>query len=629
LEEKRNEKTEQKSEPKRRVGPFELERKLGVGGMGVVYLATYLKNGRKMAVKVLAPEMSADGRLLRRFLREMAILSRLRHPHIVRYYGGGKDKTQHFYAMEFMDGGSVEQMLKKKGRFTCDETIAFTRQVALALEYAHNHGIIHRDLKPANLFLGKDGLVKLGDFGIARDTQATALTAAGRTVGTYAYMAPEQISGKPPVSRKTDLYALGCVMFEMLTGKPPFTAPTAAEMLFAHLEEDPPNVASAVPDCPVWLDDVVSKLLEKDPEERYYDALALQVALDEVSQKITDERTAAQHTIAGNGSGATVAGAAGATTSGKKKKKKKKKQFVPLYERTWFLSSCLAVVVAGLAWRLWPRSEKELFAQAQNLQAKDDLVGAKEQYTPLLKSPEFGEQAREEVDKIDMELAESYAVKAMHLNREPASEAERLLIDALRFEQFKDRVTALAKYRSLVELFKDREEDRKWVNLARKKIREIEEAGGDKQDVVSLVKDNLKRADELASSGERLKAESIWDSIVTLYRGNRELEEQVTYAQGRLAGKQVDKTIFGLPKARAPEGGAGAEKDVPPPKDVPAPRGAADKNSPESKDADKTGPSKSGPPKTEPQKTEPEQTGPQETEPKKAATDNGPVKEKP
>jgi serine/threonine-protein kinase len=565
LDEKRSDKTEQKSEPKRRVGPFELERKLGVGGMGVVYLATYLKNGRKMAVKVLAPEMSADGRLLKRFLREMAILSRLRHPHIVRYYGGGKDKTQHFYAMEYMDGGSVEQLLKKKGRFAWDETIAYSRQVVLALEYAHNHGIIHRDLKPANLFLGKDGLVKLGDFGIARDTQATALTAAGRTVGTYAYMAPEQISGKPPVSRKTDLYALGCVMFEMLTGKPPFNAPTAAEMLFAHLEEAPPEINSTVPDCPIQLDQLVAKLLEKDPEERFYDALALQVALDEVTQKVTEERTAAQQTIAGNGNGATIAGAAmGQTTTGKKKKKKKKK-FVPVYERTWFLGSCLALLIVVVAWLGWPRSEQQLFAQAQKLQAADDLLGAKDQYSRLFKSPQFGEQAREEVDKIDMEITETQALKAMRLNRDPGSEAERLYIDALRFEQFKDRITALGKYRSLVALLKDREADRKYVNLAQKKIKDIEESGGTKQDVISLVNDNLKRADDLATKGELLEAQNIWNSVVTLYGANRELEQQVTYAKARLKGDKVERTIFGLPKARTKEepGKDGPDKEVP------------------------------------------------------------------
>jgi eukaryotic-like serine/threonine-protein kinase len=393
------------------------------------------------------------------------------------------------------------------------------------------------------------------------------LTAAGRTVGTYAYMAPEQISGKPPVSRKTDLYALGCVMFEMLTGKPPFNAPTAAEMLFAHLEEEPPQVSSSVPDCPVWMERLVGKLLEKDPEERHYDALALQVALDEVTQKVTEEQTAAQQTIAGNGAGATVQGAAtGQTTSTKKKKKKKKKKDVPLYERTWFLGAALALLIVAVTWGLWPRSEKQVFAQAQKLQAAGDPLSAKEQYSRLLKSAEFGDQAREEVEKIDMDQTETQALKAMRLNRDPQSEAERLYIDALRFEQFKDRITALAKYRSLVELLKDREADLKYVNLARKKIKDIQESGDTKQDVISLVNDNLKRADDLATKGERVKAETIWDSVVTLYGGNRELEQQVTYARARLANKQVERTIFGLPKARAAKEGPekdGPEKDGP------------------------------------------------------------------
>ena len=558
MDEERNDKIEAKTEPKRRVGPFELEGKLGVGGMGVVYLATYLKNGKKMAVKVLAPEMSSDQRLVQRFLREMAILSKLRHDNIVRYYGGGKDKTQHFYAMEYMDGGSMEHILKKKGRLSWQETIDQARQVAFALEYAHNHGIIHRDLKPANLFLGKDGRLKLGDFGIARDTQATALTAAGRTVGTYAYMAPEQISGKPPISRKTDLYALGCVMFELLTGKPPFAAPTAAEMLFAHLEQEPPRITGQAPDCPVWLESLVLKLLEKDPDDRYYDALALQVALDEVGQKVAAAESVAQQTIAGGG--ATVKDDAAAlrqALTGKKKKKKRKKG--PVYERVWFLAGCVALVAGLVTWVSWPLNDEALFAKAQVLmESKDtsDWDKARENYLEklLTRSPNgpHAAQARDYIDQIDMDRVERQATKRM--NQEPRSEAERLFVDALRFEQFKDRITALQKYRSMVELLKDREADRPYVNLARKKIREIEASGGEQGDVITLVNDNLKRADDLASKGQPVAANGIWNGIVTLYGANQELQQQVKYARARLQGEKVERTVFGVPKPRAKDG---------------------------------------------------------------------------
>jgi eukaryotic-like serine/threonine-protein kinase len=569
LSEKRNENIEAKSEPKRRVGPFELERRLGVGGMGVVYLATYLKNGRLMAVKVLPPEMCSNQKLVRRFLREMSILSKLRHENIVRYYGGGKDKTQHFYAMEYMDGGSMELVLKKKGRLSWEETVDNSRQIAFALEYAHNHGIIHRDLKPANLFMGKDGRLKLGDFGIARDTQATALTAAGRTVGTYAYMAPEQISGKPPVSRKTDLYALGCVMFEMLTGKPPFVAPTAAEMLFAHLEQEPPRVSEQALDCPVWLENVVQKLLEKDPEERYFDALALQVALDEVVEKVTAAQSVAQQTVAGGGSGATVKD--GATVrealTGKKKKKKKKKG--PIYERAWFLGTCLAVVAAMITWFSWPLSDEALFAQAQKLmQSKEpgDWTKARDSYLDkLMKRPSFANsphaaQARDYIDQVDMDIADRQATLDMRLNRTPRSQGEGLYMHATRFLQFNDRITALQEFRSMAVLLKDREEDRSYLNLARNKIREIEESGNQQGDVATLVNDNLKRADDLESKAQLLEAQNIWNGVITLYSDNKELQQQVKYARARLQGEKVERTVFGLPKPKSNESGPTKEK---------------------------------------------------------------------
>ncbi|MSR60413.1 MAG: serine/threonine protein kinase, partial [Planctomycetaceae bacterium] len=216
---------------KRVIGPFELGERIGVGGMGIVYRAVYTKTGTPVAIKILSPDLSNEVSLQKRFEREISILKKLLHPHIVRYYGGGKIGMQRFYAMELVTGGSLESYLKAKKRLPWEEAVAIGLQVAQALEHAHTAGVIHRDLKPANLMLTKDRKVKLTDFGIARDTTATALTAAGRTVGTYAYMAPEQIRGKPPVDKKTDLYALGCVLFEMLTGETPFCCENQGEML--------------------------------------------------------------------------------------------------------------------------------------------------------------------------------------------------------------------------------------------------------------------------------------------------------------------------------------------------------------------------------------------------------------
>jgi eukaryotic-like serine/threonine-protein kinase len=569
LNEKRNENIEAKSEPKRRVGPFEIERRLGVGGMGVVYLATYLKTGKRMALKVLPPEMCSNQKLVRRFEREMKIISKLRHENIVRYYGGGKDKTQSFYAMEYMDGGSMEGLLKKKGRLSWEETVDNARQIAMALEYSHNHGIIHRDLKPANLFMGKDGRLKLGDFGIARDTQATALTAAGRTVGTYAYMAPEQISGKPPVSRKTDLYALGCVMFEMLTGKPPFVAPTAAEMLFAHLEQEPPRLTEQALDCPVWLEKVVEKLLEKDPEERYFDALALQVALDEVVEKVTAAKSVAQQTVVGGGSASTVKD--GATlrdtlTGGKKKKKKKKKG--PIYERAWFLGCCLAVVAGIIGWLAWPLSDEALFAQSQKLMESKDTnnwTKARDNLDKLMKRPSFANgphatQARDYIDQVDMDIADRQASLDMKLSRTPRTPGEGLYMHAMRFLQFNDRISALQEFRSMAALLKDREEDRSYLNLARSKIREIEESGGQLGDLATFVNENLKRADELDTKGQLLEAQNIWNGVITLYSDNKELQQQVKYARARLQNEKVERTVFGLPKPKTKEPGPTKEK---------------------------------------------------------------------
>lgn len=534
---------------KRMIGPFELESQLGVGGMGVVYLATYTKTGQKCALKVLSPALTAQKPLIARFEREMSILKKLRHKNIVRYFGGGKKGSQHFYAMEYIDGGSLADVLVQKGKLSWELTIEVSLQIAKGLEHAHQHGIIHRDLKPANVFVSKAGKIKLGDFGIARDTDATALTAAGKTVGSYAYMAPEQITGKKPVSRRTDLYALGCVMFELLSGRPPFTGQTAPELLMAHLNDEPERPSLHAVDCPVWLENIVLRLLEKDAEDRYYDALAVQQALSDVGEQVASQQSVARQTAVG---GATVIGGkvdAGELRKIVGKKKRKKKKHQPFYEQIWFLALALVFIIGGVAWAVWPASEEKLFTRAQMLMESGtalDQQEARDRYLePLVErfpEGEHAEQARAWLAEIEANVVERQVETRMKTGQDPKSEGERRYVEARRLEKdFGDRITALERYRAIVDLFKDQEGEQNFVSLARRRIVDINASGETEgEDRIALVNTRLREADELMKSGKMLGAQKIWRGVVNLYSSNKELERQVEYARARLDGKDVD-----------------------------------------------------------------------------------------
>jgi len=526
---------------KRMIGPFEVGDRIGVGGMGIVYRAVYTKNGARVALKVLSPDVANSESLQRRFEREISILKKLQHPHIVRYYGGGKFGSQRFYAMELVEGGSLEDYLKKKKRLPWEEAIEFATQIARALEHAHEAGVIHRDLKPANLLMTSASVIKLTDFGIARDTTATALTAAGKTVGTYAYMAPEQIRGKPPVDKKTDLYALGCVLFEMISGETPFTSENQGEMLMQHLQEEPPRITSLVPDCPSFLEELIFRLLEKDPADRVYDALALQHELDEVRTKVTQQRSMAAEALT---AGTRIHGLASAeelkNILGKKKKKRKKDQS-PFYERIWFLSLGLVLIAGFVAWHLVPESEAKLMARAEKHMQSDyamDWRVAKETcLIPLLERfPEgrYSEKAHQMITDIDKRTVDKEMHSTKRLKQGPANEAEKQYLSAEHFLKFGDRITALRKFRSITQFFKDNEEFHVYVLLAQDEVDALIKSGGADEDYVAYLNRKLKEADGLFKKGSVSEAEEIWQNVKTLYRDNEEVRPHVTYATKRI-----------------------------------------------------------------------------------------------
>ena len=279
----------------RQSSEFELGDVLGVGTVGTIYRATEKSSRKQVAIKKLHPGVSQDQLIRARFRREMEILERLSHPHIVRYYGGGEDDGILFYVMELVDGGTVKGLLQVKGVFDWPIVAVVTRQICSALQYAHNHGVIHRDLKPSNLFLTKTGEIKLGDFGIARDLDRSDITATGMTVGTHAYMAPEQITGDEAVSGKADLYSLGCCLFEMLVGRTPFQGDNFAQLFEQHLRSDAPHVRDFVGSCPTELDAIVNRLLEKNPEDRPFNARQVQALMLQLDAAVdTDDSNTGQ-----------------------------------------------------------------------------------------------------------------------------------------------------------------------------------------------------------------------------------------------------------------------------------------------------------------------------------------------
>ena len=256
------------------LGPYLIGEPLGQGGMGTVYTATHQHTGELVAIKVLSRLGASEPSLRQRFAQEIETLKKLHHPNIVQLHGHGEEDGILFFVMERVEGESLHQRLKSAGTCSWRESIEITLDICKALKHAHDRGIIHRDLKPANLLINEQGTVKLTDFGIARLFGTQHLTADHSVIGTTDYMAPEQAEGQQPTVR-SDLYSLGSVIYALLTGKPPFSSPVAAQVIHKLRYTDPQPLSHVRQDIPLELDQIVMQLLQKAPSARIPTAMAL------------------------------------------------------------------------------------------------------------------------------------------------------------------------------------------------------------------------------------------------------------------------------------------------------------------------------------------------------------------
>jgi serine/threonine-protein kinase len=364
------------------LGPFLIEKALGAGAMGTVYRGKYIETGQVVAIKVMSPGL-ATGSSAARFERESKILKQLKHPNIVRHFGAGKQQGVAYYAMEYVQGESLDRVMARRDRMSWEEVVDLGQQLCSALQHAHEQGIIHRDLKPSNLMILSDGTLKLTDFGIAKDVDVTQLTAANNTIGTAAYMSPEQCRGDPNITWKSDLYSLGVVFYELITGRKPFNAENTMDMFLLHVNGTFERPSRIVLDLPIWMDNLICQLLEKKPEQRPLDAAMVAQVLGSIQEKVEAQQSAGIDAAKArridrprdqritNAEDREAARSLLGKPRGKRKKKQKK-----LHQMVWVQAAgilfVLAAVVTILFIVLQPPSPEKLYKQAEKLMSSDD-----------------------------------------------------------------------------------------------------------------------------------------------------------------------------------------------------------------------------------------------------------------
>ncbi len=385
-------------------GAILIEKELGSGAMGTVYLGRLTAGGkvRPVALKMVSLGLLGNESAMKRFTRESAILQQLKHPHIVRLFGTGHFRGTPYIIMEFVDGEPMDKALTRRGRLGWEEVFGYAKQLCDALQHAHDKGIIHRDLKPSNLMITPQGVLKLADFGIAKDTDVTALTGANSTIGTAAYMSPEQCRGAKDLSAKSDLYSLGVVMYELITGKKPFFAETTMDMFLKHVNETAVRPGRLMPDMPVWVDNLIMHLLEKAPETRPYDAATVKRMIEEIEAKVESLQSAGldvatARRVDRKTSDDKPTDADREAARALKGKRKKKKKAAPLLQQTWVKAAGLGVVLAGLVgigvWLMWPASPEKALAQLKAASEENKREAARE----FLK--EYGTSGHPSVDE--------------------------------------------------------------------------------------------------------------------------------------------------------------------------------------------------------------------------------------
>ncbi|MFO0964442.1 MAG: serine/threonine-protein kinase [Gemmataceae bacterium] len=503
------------------LGKWVIFKEIGRGGMGQVFLAREEIGGRQAAIKVLSAELSQDPGFLQRFQREADILAKLSHPGIVQFYEAGVENGVFFYAMEYVEGESLDEVLLEKGKLPWPEVLDVALQVCPALRHVHDHGVIHRDLKPSNLLRTADGKIKLTDFGIAKMFAATHLTATGGVVGTAEYLSPEQAAGKQ-VGKRSDLYCLGVVLYHLVVGRPPFEGKTMVDLLHKHIysQFDPPR--RYLPEIPYEIDELICQLMEKDPAKRPADCHVLGKQLERMRRRL--DRKSQPTQIVHDGTVADArrtprepGGPGPATLMSELMRDQVRREahggpVARFFNRFWVLFPLFLLCLAFLIWTFWPLNQETLYARGAALMETGRLADMerawRDYFEPLdERYPDHPYRDKLRDYKIQLETARSprpsEAQRFYHLG-------ERLLEEG--------KVGQARKlWSDLITVFGANDAERDWVKKAERGLDELESKERVAQ-IWEAAQPALKRAAALRAAGKRAEATKTLEALDALYR---------------------------------------------------------------------------------------------------------------
>ncbi len=528
-----------------RLGKWAIYQELGRGGMGQVYLAQEELGGRKAALKVLAADLAKDAGFLERFQREIETLSKLDHPGIVRFYESGYENGLYYFAMEYIDGQSLEKMLAERGTIPWPEVLDMTLKICSALRHVHDNGIIHRDIKPPNILISSTGEIKLTDFGIARIFAARHLTATGGVVGTAEFLSPEQAAGKP-VTKRSDLYSLGVLLYLLLTGRTPFRGHSFLDLLHKHRYAQFDRPGRIVDNLPFEVEELVCQLLEKDPDKRPSDCMVFARKVESVRNRLerksnltsvsNDAKTVAENRVdnlplESRPGPATLMGR---LVRGELDRQKHAGPVSRFFNQAWVLLTLLILCVGPIVYAFWPASAESLFRHGSAImEAPDpslrDMERAWTEYLGPLKARFPNNEHQEKV--------EEYYQKLLAKREPPPSDAQRFFVRGERLRQEGDLDGAKDAWRSLILVFSHSksETDKSWVTRAQQGLNDMSKEAA-RQERWQAVQPALDEAEKLAAAGQRDKAEEIWSAVEKLYTHDdsaQDILKEVAQARAR------------------------------------------------------------------------------------------------